>query len=214
MPAKGRKLLAKTAPTAPCLDGSKARSRTIALERMQEATRKERAMNKPLSEADLATPKVTTGPIAGSRKIYSTPELAPDLRVPLREVPLSEGAGEEPVRIYDPSGVYTDTDAGIDVEKGLKRSRIEWVKERGGVEEYQGREIKPVDNGNATGKHLARNFANTPKPMRGLPGQPITQLEWARRGVITKEMIYVAERENLGRKKMLDVAQEAHDDGE
>jgi phosphomethylpyrimidine synthase len=171
-------------------------------------------MNKPLSEADLATPKVTTGPIAGSRKIYSTPDAAPDLRVPLREVPLSEGAGEEPVRIYDPSGVYTDNDAAIDVEKGLKRTRIEWVKERGGVEEYEGRAIKEVDNGNATGKHLARNFANTPKPMRGLHGHPVTQLEWARKGVITKEMIYVAERENLGRKKMLDVAQAAHDDGE
>jgi phosphomethylpyrimidine synthase len=171
-------------------------------------------MNKPLSEADLATPKVTTGPIAGSRKIYSAPEAAPDLRVPLREVPLSEGAGEEPVRIYDPSGAYTDNDAAIDVEKGLKRVRIEWVKERGGVEEYEGRAIKEVDNGNATGKHLARNFANTPKPLRGLDGHPITQLEWARKGVITKEMIYVAERENLGRKKMLDVAQERADDGE
>jgi phosphomethylpyrimidine synthase len=171
-------------------------------------------MNKPLSESDLATPKVTTGPIAGSRKIYSTPEAAPDLRVPLREVVLSEGAGEEPVRIYDPSGVYTDSDAAIDVEKGLKRTRVQWVKERGGVEEYEGREIKAIDNGNVSGKHLARNFTNTSKPLRGLPGQPVTQLEWARKGVITKEMIYVAERENLGRKTMLDVAQEAHDDGE
>ena len=171
-------------------------------------------MNKPLSESDLATPKVTTGPIAGSRKIYSTPEAAPDLRVPLREVALSEGAGEEAVRIYDPSGVYTDSDAAIDVEKGLKRARTQWVKERGGVEEYDGREIKSVDNGNVTGKHLARNFTNTPKPMRALDGQPVTQLEWARKGIITKEMIYVAERENLGRKKMLDCAQAAHDDGE
>ncbi len=116
--------------------------------------------------------------------------------------------------VYDPSGIYTDNDVAIDVEKGLKRARIEWVKERGGVEEYDGRPIKPVDNGNVTGKHLARNFANTPKPLRGLDGKPITQLEWARKGVITKEMIYVAERENLGRKKMLDVAQAAHDDGE
>ena len=172
-------------------------------------------MNKPLSESDLATPKVTTGPIAGSRKIYAAPDAAPDLRVPLREIALSEGAGEEPVRVYDPSGVYTDNDAAIDVEKGLKRARIEWVKERGGVEEYDGRPIKPVDNGNVSGKHLARNFPNTPKPLRALSnGQPITQLEWARAGVITKEMIYVAERENLGRKTMLDVAQEAHDDGE
>ena len=171
-------------------------------------------MNKPLSDSDLATPKVTTGPIAGSRKIFSVPEAAPDLRVPLREIPLSEGSGEEPVRVYDPSGPYTDNDVAIDVETGLKRARIAWVKERGGVEEYDGRPIKPVDNGNASGKHLARNFPNTPRPLRGLDGHPVTQLEWARKGVITKEMIYVAERENLGRKKMLDVAQAAHDDGE
>src|ERR1700687_4063330 len=164
-------------------------------------------MNKPLSDSDLATPKVTTGPIAGSRKIFSVPDGAPDLRVPLREFTVREASGEEPVLVYDPSGPYTDNDVAIDVETGLKRARIAWVKERGGVEEYDGRPIKPVDNGNASGKHLARNFANTPKPLRGLPGQPITQLEWARKGIITKEMIYVAERENLGRKKMLDGAQ-------
>jgi phosphomethylpyrimidine synthase len=171
-------------------------------------------MNKPLSEADLATPKVTTGPIAGSRKIYATPEAAPDLRVPLREIALDASSGEPPLPVYDPSGVYTDNNAAIDVERGLKRARVEWVKERGGIEEYDGRPIRPVDNGNVAGKHLARNFPNTPRPMRGLPGQPVTQLEWARKGVITKEMIYVAERENLGRKKMLDVAQERADDGE
>jgi phosphomethylpyrimidine synthase len=171
-------------------------------------------MNKPLSESDLVTPTVTTGPIAGSRKVYSAPEAAPELRVPLREIPLSEGAGEEPVRVYDPSGIYTEADAAIDVEKGLKRTRVQWVRERGGVEDYDGRPIKPVDNGNVTGKHLARNFPNTPKPLRGLAEKPITQLEWARAGIITKEMIYIAERENMGRKTMLDVAQEAHDDGE
>ena len=124
-------------------------------------------MNKPLSEADLATPTVTTGPIAGSRKVYAAPEAAPELRVPLREIPLSEGAGEEPVRVYDPSGIYTEADAAIDVEKGLTRARVEWVRERGGVEEYDGRPIKPVDNGNVSGKHLARNFPNTPRPLRG-----------------------------------------------
>ena len=123
-------------------------------------------MNKHLSQSDFDTPKVTTGPISGSRKIYSAPEAAPDLRVPLREIPLSEAAGEEPVRVYDPSGVYTDSDAVIDVEKGLKRTRVEWVRERGGVEQYEGRPIKPVDNGNVSGKHLARNFPNTPKPWR------------------------------------------------
>ena len=176
-------------------------------------------MNKHLSQSDLAAPKVTTGPIAGSRKIYSTPQAAPDLHVPLREIPLSEGAGEEPVRVYDPSGIYTDTDAAIDVEKGLKRARVEWVKERGGIEEYEGRPIRPVDNGNASGKQLARNFPNTPKPLRAVSAEGekhhrLTQLEWARAGVITKEMIYVAERENLGRKEMLDRAQAARDDGQ
>ncbi|HEV3159748.1 MAG TPA: phosphomethylpyrimidine synthase ThiC [Xanthobacteraceae bacterium] len=183
-------------------------------------------MNKPLAESDFATPKVTTGPIAGSRKVYSAPEAVPDLRVPYREIALSEGAGEEPVRVYDPSGVYTDSDAAIEVERGLKRARVEWVKERGGVEDYDGRPLKPVDNGNASGKHLARSFPNTPRPMRAISDShlplsgggekhcPLTQLEWARAGIITKEMIYIAERENLGRKKMLDCAQAAREDGE
>jgi phosphomethylpyrimidine synthase len=186
-------------------------------------------MNKHLAESDLTTPKVTTGPIAGSRKVYARPDAAPELQVPLREIALDASSGEPPFPVYDPSGPYTDPAVTLDVERGLSRTRIEWVKERGGVEEYDGRPIKPVDNGNATGKHLARNFPNTPRPLRAasplpLPpagegvrrasGHPLTQLEWARAGVITKEMIYIAERENLGRKKMLDVAQEAHDDGE
>jgi phosphomethylpyrimidine synthase len=171
-------------------------------------------MNKHLAETDLVTPKVTTGPIAGSRKIYTAPETAPDLKVPLREIALDPSAGEPPVPIYDPSGPYTDPAAAIDVEKGLPRIRTAWVRERGGIEDYDGRAIKPVDNGNVSGKHLARSFPNTPKPLRGLDGKPITQLEWARAGVITKEMIYIAERENLGRKKMLESAQAARDDGE
>jgi phosphomethylpyrimidine synthase len=171
-------------------------------------------MNKHIPESDLVTPKVTTGPIAGSRKIYARPDAAPDLKVPLREIALDPSSGEPPLPLYDPSGPYTDPDAVIDVERGLSRPRAEWVRERGGVEEYDGRAIKPVDNGNVSGKHLARSFANTPRPFRGVDGKPMTQLEWARAGVVTKEMIYIAERENLGRKKMLDVAQEAHDDGE
>ena len=120
-------------------------------------------MNKHLAESDLATPKVTTGPITGSRKVYSAPEAAPDLKVPLREVALDPSSGEPPVPIYDPSGPYSDPDATIDVEKGLPRLRTAWVRERGGVEDYQGRDIKPVDNGNVSGKHLARSFPNTPR---------------------------------------------------
>src|SRR5580704_1744257 len=166
-----------------------------------------------IHDPNIATPKVTTGPLSGSRKIYARPEAAPELRVPVREIPLTDPSAA-PVPVYDPSGPYTDPDVTIDVEQGLPRTRIEWVRERGGVEDYEGRPIQPLDNGNATGKHLARNFPNTQRPLRGLDGKPVTQLEFARAGIITKEMIYVAERENLGRKQMLECAEAALADGE
>jgi phosphomethylpyrimidine synthase len=172
------------------------------------------AMNKPLSPTELATPTVTTGPIAGSRKAYTRPEAAPDLRVPRREIALDASANEPPVPVYDPSGPYTDDNAAIDVEAGLKRTRIDWVRERGGIEEYEGRPIQPIDNGNVTGKHLARHFPHAHRPLRAQQGWPVTQLEWARGGVVTKEMIYIAERENLGRQAMLDRAKDALADGE
>ena len=171
-------------------------------------------MNKPITAADLVTPKVTTGPLAASRKVYASPDAAPELRVPVREIALHPSANEPPLPVYDTTGPYTDPNVTIDVEKGLARPRIEWVKQRGGVEQYEGRPIKPVDNGNVTGKHLARNFPNTPKPWRAVGDAPVTQYEFAKAGIVTKEMIYVAERENLGRKKMLDRAQAALADGE
>jgi phosphomethylpyrimidine synthase len=163
---------------------------------------------------NIETPKVTTGPLPASRKIHVAPDAAPDLRVPLREIALSEGSGEPPLPVYDTSGPYTDDSVTIDVERGLPRTRIQWVKERGGVEEYEGRPLKPVDNGNATGKYLARAFPNTPKPLRGVGDAPVTQYEFARAGIVTKEMIYVAARENLGRKQMLQRAEAALADGE
>ncbi len=74
--------------------------------------------------------------------------------------------------------------------------------------------MRPEDNGNVTGARLARDFPNKPRPFRGLPGKPVTQLEYARAGVITKEMAFVAERENMGRKAMLERAHAALEDGE
>ena len=171
-------------------------------------------MNKAVTAADLVTPKVTTGPLPASRKVYASPDAAPELRVPVREIILDPSAKEPNLPVYDTTGPYSDPDVTIDVERGLSRARIEWVKERGGVEEYDGRPIKPVDNGNATGKYLARNFPNTPKPWRAVNGAPVTQYEFAKAGIITKEMIYVAERENVGRKKQLDRAEAALADGE
>src|ERR1700739_4455565 len=102
------------------------------------------------SNPDTTLPAVTTGPLPASRKIWVTPDEAPDVRVPLREIILSPGAGEPNLPVYDTSGPYTDPDVTIDVNAGLKRSRIEWVKERGGVEEYQGRDIKPATQSGKT----------------------------------------------------------------
>src|SRR6201988_2144925 len=159
-------------------------------------------------------PAVTTGPLASSRKIFARPEAAPELKVPLREIMLSEGAGEPNVVVYDTSRPYTDPSVTIDVNAGLPRNRIAWVRERGGVEEYEGRTIKAEDNGNVGATHAAKAFTAHHKPLRGLDGHKITQLEFARAGIITKEMIYVAERENLGRKQQLDRAEAALADGE
>ena len=169
-------------------------------------------MNKITRSKDLMVPKVTTGPISASSKVYSAPAGHPDIGVPFREIALS--AGEPALRVYDPSGPYTDAGASIDVEKGLPRLRAAWVRERAGVEEYTGRDVKPEDNGNVSGKHLARDFPNKPAPLRGLPGKPVTQYEFARAGIITKEMIYVAHRENLGRDVALARAKAAVGDGE
>jgi phosphomethylpyrimidine synthase len=160
----------------------------------------------------IPTPKVTTGPLPASRKVYSTPNDAPDLSVPLREITLTSPT-EPRMRVYDTTGPYTDPGVPIDVRNGLAQTRRAWVLGRGGVEEYQGRPIQAVDNGNVKASALMP-FPNTPKPLRGLDGHKITQYEWARAGVITKEMIYVAERENLGRKVAHDLARQRLDDGE
>src|SRR5450755_1619277 len=154
-------------------------SRSAALS-FSKAMRRERrnvaigdtTMNKLITAADLVTPKVTTGSLPASRKVYVRPDAAPELRVPVREITLDASSGEPPLPVYDTTGVYSDPDVAIDVEKGLARTRIEWVKARGGVEEYQGRPIQPVDNGNVSGKHLARNFPNTPKPWRAIASYP------------------------------------------
>ena len=129
-------------------------------------------MNKVTRHKDLMVPKVTTGPISASTKVYSAPDGHPDIRVPFREIALSPAAGERAFRVYDPSGPYTDASAAIDVEKGLPRLRAAWVRERGGVEEYAGRDVRPEDNGNVTGHHLARDFPIKPQPLRGVSPSP------------------------------------------
>jgi phosphomethylpyrimidine synthase len=170
-------------------------------------------VNKPFSPNDFIEAGVTTGPMPASEKIYVTSAHASDVKVPLREITLSS-PDEPKLRVYDTSGPYTDPDYKVDLEAGLPRRRVEWVKERGGVESYDGRIIKPEDNGNVSGSHLAQAFPVAHQPLRGVGDAPITQYEFARAGIITKEMIYVAERENLGRKEALERAAATLADGE
>ncbi len=171
-------------------------------------------MNKIVRPKDFKLPTITTGPITGSAKIYDAPVAHPDVKVPFRQITLQPSANEPPLRVYDSSGPFTDSTAAINVDKGLARHRTAWVLERGGVEAYAGRDVKPEDNGNVSGSAAARAFAISNQPLRGLPGKPITQYEFARAGIITKEMIYVAHRENLGRKEALTQAKDKLADGE
>jgi phosphomethylpyrimidine synthase len=159
-----------------------------------------------------AADTVTIGPLPSSHKIYLTPDEATDIRVPVREITLSSPL-EPPVHVYDTTGPYTDPAVTIDVNKGLARPRRDWVVARGGVEDYVGRPIGLRDNG-AVSPSSTRPFPIVHNPLRGLDGKPITQYEFARAGVITKEMIYVAARENLGRKKALAGAEARLADGE
>jgi phosphomethylpyrimidine synthase len=159
-----------------------------------------------------ASAGVTTGPLPASRKIYIESACASALRVPVREITQTDPA-EPPVRVYDTSGPYTDPDASIDLERGLPRIRREWGFAHEHVEAYAGRAVKPEDNGPGSGPR-ARVFPLAYLPLRGLPDEPVTQLEYARAGIITPEMIYVAERENLGRKQALARAEAAIAEGE
>ena len=132
--------------------------------------------------------------------------------MPFREIELT---GDEPnLRVYDPSGPYSEEGYEADVEKGLARLRTDWIMERGGVELYDGREIKPEDNGNVSGDRLARAFPVTNQPLRGIGNELVTQYEFAKAGIITKEMIYVAHRENIGIEKARDDAEQKLEAGE
>ncbi len=154
---------------------------------------------------------MTTGPLVGSRKIYSSPQAHGDVRVPFRAIELTNG---DSFQVYDTSGPYADADAVIDVKRGLAPLRSAWITARGGVEVYEGREVKPEDNGNVGVAHLAREFKVERQPLRGLAGQPVTQLEFARAGIVTSEMVYIAHRENVGRMRSADEAQARLDEGE
>lgn len=143
---------------------------------------------------------------SGSKKVYVEGS-RPDIKVPMREIELSPttGAfGEEenpPVRVYDTSGPYTDTNYSVDITKGLPPLRSTWIHERGDVEEYEGREVKAEDNGYKDENDPRANHNMFPglkrKPLRAKKGRNVTQLHYARKGIITPEMEFIALRENM-----------------
>ena len=148
----------------------------------------------------IPTPEVTTGPLPASTKIHVTGEVHADIRVPMRQISVHPTAGEPPVTVYDSSGPYTDPGNTINIEQGLPRLREAWISARADTQAYDGRSVKPEDNGFVSGEKLTPQFPALPTPRKALAGQAVTQLAYARAGIITPEMEFVAIRENLGRK--------------
>ncbi len=144
---------------------------------------------------------VTTGPIRGSRKIH-----VGELGVAMRAVDLEPSSGEPPVVLYDTSGPYTDPQQRIDIMAGLPELRAQWIRDRGDVEEVAQREVRPEDNGQLGPDRSGgvQPFPNVRKRvLRARPGANVTQMHYARRGIVTPEMEYVAIRENMGREELL-----------
>jgi len=159
-----------------------------------------------------------------SKKVYVKGKIHKDIKVPFREIELSptrlhDGSLEEnpPLRIYDTSGLWGDENVNCDVKKGLPPLRLNWIKERGDVEEYEGRVINPLDNGYNSHDDLEKaksanngNLEYFPglrrKPLRAKNGTAVSQMYYAKKGIITPEMEYIAIRENLGREAAIENA--------
>jgi len=165
--------------------------------------------------------------LPASKKVFVAGSLHQDIRVPMREIEVSDtksytGAIEKnaPVRVYDCSGPWGDSDFKGTSEEGLPALRRDWILKRGDVEEYDGREVKPQDNGYLSGKHA--EFASVAeknrlvefpglkgsrrRTLRAKAGTVVTQLQYARAGIITPEMEFIAIRENMGRARISDMA--------
>ncbi|WP_105042206.1 phosphomethylpyrimidine synthase ThiC [Rubritalea profundi] len=157
-----------------------------------------------------------------STRIYVEGDIHPDVKVAMREIRLSDtehpnGRIEEnpPIRVYDCSGPWGDPEFKGDITQGLPALRRQWILDRGDVEEYDGREVTSSDNGYLSEKHAEKYNEGKAtknklkvypglkrKPLRASAGHPVTQKWYAEQGIITKEMEYIAIRENLGRKEI------------
>ena len=166
--------------------------------------------------------EISTDPISPkSKKVYVSGTLFPDIKVPFREISLSpsttiSGNGnsnghhkegdESSILVYDTSGPYTDPKAIIDIREGLEPIRLPWIKDREDVEYYDARTIMPKDDGYRDGENP--NTERFPKTraqvLRAKPGQNVTQMHYAKKGIITPEMEFIAIRENQKRKQWIE----------
>jgi phosphomethylpyrimidine synthase len=161
--------------------------------------------------------------LPNSKKVYAAGTIHPDVRVPMREITLAptktfngETEINEAVRVYDTSGPWGDPDFTGSVTRGLPALRRNWILSRGDVEEYEGRPVKPQDNGYARvirrpvpvdSPTLPIEFTGEKrKPLRSKNGKAVTQLAYARAGVITPEMEFIAIRENMRAPQIADLA--------
>lgn len=155
-----------------------------------------------------ATPfSVTTGALPGSAKIYATGSaLLEGVNVAMRAISLAPKAEEPPVVVYDPSGAYTDANETVDIAKGLAPIRAQWVSTRNDTQGYEGRPVRPEDNGYKEYQKIeVMQFPNQHRqPRRASAGGNVTQMHYAKKGIITAEMEYVAIRENEGREQAAD----------
>lgn len=177
------------------------------------------APNSARNDQELDT-NISTVKLPASQKVYVSHKAGAEgltLRVPFREITLTpsrnmDGKLEEnpPVRVYDTSGPWADPNVKCDVREGLPQLRREWIAARGDTEEYNGRKVLPQDNGYAGGSNVNGGSASRNgelehfpglrrAPLRAKTGGCVTQMHYAKRGIITPEMEYIAIRENLGR---------------
>lgn len=146
-------------------------------------------------------PLISRDPLPASEKVHVCTASDPRIRVPMRKISLSDGSS---VSLYDTSGPYTDPTVEIDVHRGLPGPRSSWIEERADTELYQGRTVKAIDNGHRSEERALRFFSQDlqRKPRRALTGGNVTQMHYAKKGIITAEMEYVALRENQQRESL------------
>ncbi|HXG51295.1 MAG TPA: phosphomethylpyrimidine synthase ThiC [candidate division Zixibacteria bacterium] len=152
---------------------------------------------------------ITTRPLPASRKVYVQSPSRPDVKVAMREIVLSDtlngrsgpGRANPPLMVYDSSGPYTDPAVETDIRKGLRPLRLDWIKARGDVEERPEPSYRPPANGSSGDRGERFPEASRRPVLRAKPGCNVTQMHYARKGIITPEMEYVAIRENLGRQQ-------------